>query len=114
MFVVILIIGVCFLLCGAGWFNNIKVAIDTEENIVYKYYTADEIISAFTINAKEAKSQYDDEMVLLSGKVESIGKNGKNIVLSGLATSALPIDCSYGKELRTAAMAYNVGESVAL
>ena len=112
--IAISIICLCFSLCGAGWFNNVKVVIDTEENIIYKYYTVDEIILAFTENDKEAKNQYDNEMVLLSGKVESIGKDGKNIVLSGLSTSELTIDCTYSKELRSTAMAYNVGDSVAL
>ena len=78
--IAILVICVSFILCGAGWFNNTKVVIDTENNYVYKYYTADTILSEFTKNNKEARKKYEGQQVLLSGKIVSIGKNGKNIV----------------------------------
>ncbi len=112
--VVILVLCVCFCLCGAGWFNSTKVVIDTENNLVYRYCTADTIISAFIKDSKVAKKDYQNATVLLSGKVKSIGKDGKNMVLVGTNNTALTIDCSYGKELREAALAYEVGESVAL
>ena len=111
---VVLVICASFFLCGASWFNKTKVVIDTENNYVYKYCTADTMLSEFKNNRKEAKKKYQDEQVLLSGKVVSIGKNGKNIILSGRTTSDIAIDCSYDKELRESALAYNVGESVAL
>lgn len=112
--VVILVLCVCFSLCGAGWFNNTKVVIDTENNAVYQYCTADTIISAFVKDSKVARKDYQDAVVLLSGKVKSIGKDGKNMVLVGANNTALTIDCSYAKELREVALAYKVGESVAL
>lgn len=111
---VIALLCACFVLCGAGWFNSTKVIIDTESNLVYKYCTADTMISNFVKDNKVATREYQNAFVLLSGKVKSVGKNGKNIVLTGISNTALTIDCSYDKSLRETALAYQVGESVAL
>ena len=111
--IAILVICASFVLCGASWFNDTKVVIDTENNQVYQYYTVDTILSEFTNDSKEARKKYQGEQVLLSGTIVSIGKNGKNIILSG-TTSDGTIDCSYDKELRDIALAYQVGEHVAL
>ncbi len=101
-------------LCGAGWFNRTKVVIDTENNRVYQYCTVDTLISAFTQNYTEAKKTYQDAMVLLSGKVSGVGKDGKNLVLTGAVSSDMTVQCSYDKELRAAASGCKVGDSVAL
>lgn len=114
MFAVILTLCACLSLCGAGLFNSTKVAIDTENNHVYKYCTADGIISEFKNDKKVAKEKFQEEYVLLCGKVTNIGKNGKNIILSGMAETELTIDCSCDKDLRSSALAYNVGDCVAL
>ncbi len=105
---------IAFLLCGAGWFNRTKVVIDTEKNRVYQYCTVDTLISAFTQDDKEARKTYKDNMVLLAGKVSSIGKNGKDLVLTGITSSDMTVKCSYDKELRTVASDYGIGDSVAL
>lgn len=107
---VILAVFTCFSLCGAGLFNNsTEVTIDTKKNQVYKYCSVDNIK-----DAKSAKKDYQDALLLLSGKVKSVGKNGKNMILVGVNNSSLEIECSYNKELREAALAYGIGESVAL
>jgi len=111
---VILVLCTCFSLCGAGWFNKTKVIIDTENNIVYQYCTADAVISDFVKNDKTARKQYKDFRVLISGKIQSIGENGKNLMLTGISNTGLSIECSYDKELRKNALSYKVGESVAL
>lgn len=105
---------IAFSLCGAGWFNRTKVVIDTEKNRVYQYCTVDILISAFTQDSKEAKKIYQNNMVLLAGKVSSIGKNGKDLVLTGITSSDMTVKCSYDKELRTVASDYGIGDSVAL
>ena len=112
--IVISAICICFSLCGAGWFNRTKVVIDTENNRVYQYCTVDELISVFTQDGKDAKETYQNAMVLLAGKVSSIGKNGKNLVLTGMKSSDMAVKCSYDKELRTVASEYSVGDNVAL
>ena len=111
---VILALCACLALCGAGLFNNAKVVIDMENNPVYKYCTADTLISAFVKDNKAAKENYKDALLLLPGKIKSIGKNGKDIILTGATHTELEIDCSYDKELRENALAYKVGDSVAL
>lgn len=111
---VILALSAGMVLCGAGWFESTRVVIDTENNHVYKYYTADEIISEFVKDYKAAKEIYQKEYVLLSGKVSEIGKDGKNIVLSGTTETGLTITCSCDKELRSLALSYESGDSVGL
>ena len=54
--IAILVICASVVLCGAGWFNDTKVVIDTENNQVYQYYTADKILSEFTNDSKEGKT----------------------------------------------------------
>ncbi|MBR5508692.1 MAG: hypothetical protein IKV59_01415 [Lachnospiraceae bacterium] len=103
----ILSICVCFSLCGAGWFDQTKVVIDMENNVIYKYYTADDLILEFSNNFKAAKEQYNDAYILLSGKVENIEKNGKYISITG-------IECSCDKDLRSTALTYQKGNSIAL
>ena len=112
--VILVVLCMCLLLSGAGWFNTTKVVIDTEENYVYKFYMADDIISEFVADSKAAKTKYQDEPVLLCGKVVSVGKKGKNIVLTGTNTSALTIECTFDKNLRTTAQQYNAGDRIVL
>ena len=114
IFIVILILCTCAGLCGADWFKETKVMIDTEKDHVYKYCTADEIISEFMADHKGAKETYQKEYVLLSGKVTSIGKGGKSIILSGNTEAGLTIACSYNKELRKSALELAPGDSIAL
>lgn len=111
---VILVLCTCFSLCGAGWFNKAKVIIDTENNPVYQYCRADAVISDFVKDHQAARKQYKDSRVLISGKIQSIGENGKNLMLTGISNTDLTIECSYDKELRKNALSYKVGESVAL
>lgn len=99
---------------GAGWFSGTKVTVDTQNNKVYQYRTADEIVSDFKANSKAAKTKYNGQPVLLTGQVESVGKDGKNIVVTGLNNTALSIECTCGKSLRTTAKSYKAGTAVAL
>lgn len=104
----------CLSFIGAGWFSGAKVVVDTEENKVYQYRTADEIISEFKADSKAAKEKYHNQSVLLSGKVVSVGKNGKNMEITGLNNTALSIECDYNKELRSTANTYRAGTGIAL
>jgi len=111
---VLLAIFACISLCGAGWFGGSKVVVDTENNLVYQYRTADEIVSEFKSNQKAAKSKYNNQPVLLYGKVVSVDKDGKNIVVTGLNNSSLTIECTCEKSLRSTAMAYQPGTRVTM
>ena len=113
-FIVILALCACLSLCGAGLFDFTKVVIDVANNYVYEYCTADEVLSEFATNSKTAKNKYQDQPVYISGKVVSVGKNGKNLVLTGTTTTTLTMECSFDKNLRDAAARYKAGESVAL
>ena len=104
----------CLSFIGAGWFSGAKVVVNTEENKVYQYRTADEIISDFKTDSKAAKEKYDNQPVLLSGKVEEVGKDGKNMEITGLNNTSLSIECTYSKELRSIAKTYQAGTGVAL
>lgn len=111
---VILALCACAVLCGAGWFDGTKVVIDTENYHVYKYYTADEILSEFTADYKAAKETYQKEYVFLSGKVTEMGKDGKYMILSGITETGFTITCSCSKELRSSALSYNPGDFAAI
>lgn len=111
---VLLVLCMCLSLCGAGWFDNTKVTVDTESNPVYQYCTADELISEFVTNSKAAKTKYQTQPVLLYGKVVSVGSGGKNIVVTGTNTSSLTIECTCEKSLRPAAKMYAAGDHIAL
>lgn len=99
---------------GAGWFDGAKVTVDTENNKVYQYRTADEIVSEFKENAKAAKAKYDNQPVLLTGQVKSVGKDGKYLMVTGLNNTALSIECTCDKDLRSTAKTYKTGTAVAL
>lgn len=111
---ILLICCACMTLCGAGWFDTTKVVVDTENNKVYQYRTADEIISEFTANSKAAKAKYNNQPVLLYGKVKSVGEGGKTLTVTGLNSESLIIECTYEKSLRSSAKAYSAGDRVAL
>lgn len=97
---------------GAGWFQKATVVVDTENNPVYKHYSTVEISAAFASNEKTAEDKFQGEPVLLSGTVESVEKNGKNIVLAG--TAARNITCLCEKSLRNMALQYKAGDRVAV
>ncbi len=111
---VLLAVCICLSLCGAGWFDTAKVVVDTENNKVYQYLTADEIVSAFAADSKAAKTEYDKQPLLLYGKVVSVGKDGKNIVLTGSSSTAVTIECICEKSLRPAARMYAAGDMIAI
>lgn len=111
---VLIVICACFSLCGMGWFGSVKVVMDTESNKIYRYCTADTVLSDFAKDSKGAKARYQNELVLLSGKIKEIGKNGKNITVSGIQISGQGIVCSYNKELRTTASSLHNGDDVAV
>ena len=104
----------CLSFIGAGWFDGAKVTVDTENNKVYQYRTADEIVSEFKAAPKSAKAKYNGQPVLLYGTVVSVGKDGKNIIVTGSGNTSLSIECICGKELRPAAKSYQAGTKVAL
>ncbi len=111
---IILALCACLTLCGAGWFDNTKVAIDTEKNPVYQYYTADDMVEVFDISEKIAAEKFDGMYVLLSAKVRSFGKDNKNMVLFSSESPERDIVCNYDKSLRTDAAAYKIGQRVAV
>lgn len=112
--VIVFAITVVLTLCGANWFGSAKVTIDTENNRVYQYHTTDKILAEFATDTNNAKARYQGEYVLLSGKIASIGKDGKNIEISGLAETTESIECFYDKSLRDTVLGYKVNDSVAL
>ena len=57
---VLITLCMCLSFIGAGWFSGANVVIDTEENKVYQYRTADEIISEFKTDHKAAKEKYNN------------------------------------------------------
>ena len=114
LLVILLAISAVAALCGASWFDSAKVTIDTENNRVYHYYTVDEIMGAFAADANAAKEKYQEEYVLLAGKITQIEKTGKNIEVSGLIEITESIKCSYEKALQTSESEYKVNDSVAL
>jgi hypothetical protein len=99
---------------GAGWFSGTKVTVDTENNMLYQYRTADEVVMEFKANSKNAKTKYDGQPVLLTGQVVSVGKDGKNIVVTGLNNTYLTIECTYDKAWRSIAKTYRAGTGVVL
>ena len=99
---------------GAGWFSGTKVTIDTENNMLYQYRTADEVVMEFKANSKAAKEKYNGQPVLLTGQVVSVGKDGKNLVVTGLNNTNLTIECTYDKAWRSIAKSYKAGTGVAL
>jgi len=109
---IIMVLCMCLSFGGAGWFEGAKVTVDTKNNPVYQYRTADEIVSAFKADKKAAKAKYNDQPVLLSGKVVSVGKDGKNIIITGTNNTSLTIECSYDKSLRSTAKLYSSGDRV--
>ena len=113
-FMVALTLWTCLTLCGAGWFGDTKVAIDTEANKVYQYVSASDLIIDFIKDEKAATKEYDKDYVLLTGKVKSVGKDGKNLEVYGKANTQLAVLCTYDKALKTMASAYKVGDSIAL
>lgn len=104
----------CLSLCGASWFDGAKVVVDTENNQVYQYRTADEVVSEFAANSKNAKNKYNNQPLLLYGKVVSVDKDGKNLVVTGINNAALTIECTCEKSLRSTARMYSSGDMVAL
>lgn len=114
MTAILMTLCICLSFIGAGWFDGAKVTVDTESNMVYQYRTADEIVSDFKAAPKAAKAKYNGQPVLLYGTVVSVGKDGKNIVVTGLSNTSLTIECICDKGLRSTAKTYQRGTKVAL
>lgn len=104
----------CLSLCGAGWLDSTKVAIDTENNRVYEYAAAENIIFDYIRDKEQTTLEYHQEYVLLTGKVQSVGKEGKTIVVSGDTNTQRAIHCTVDKALRNTALTYGKGDSIAL
>ena len=111
---IIMALCVCLSFCGAGWFDGTKVMVDTENNKVYQYRTADEIVSEFAANSKAAKTKYNNQPVLLYGQVVSVDKDGKNLTVTGLSNTSLTLECTCERSLRSTAKTYQAGTKVAL
>ena len=114
MITILITLCMCLSFIGAGWFSGAKVVVDTEDNKVYQYRTADEIISEFKADSKAAKAKYDNQPVLLSAKVVSVAKDGKNMEITGLNNTSFSMECTYSKDLRSIAKTYQAGTGVAL
>ena len=111
---IVITLCMCLSFIGAGWLSGAKVVVDTSNTKVFRYLTADQIILDFKADNKAAKEKYNKQPVLLSGKVVSVGKDGKNIEITGLNNTALSIECTYGKDLRSTAGTYQAGTGIAL
>ena len=111
---VLLVLCTCLTFSGAGWFSGAGVVVDTEENPVYQYRLADELISEFKADSKAAKAKYNNQPVLLYGKVVSVDKDGKSLVVTGLNNTALNIEANCEKTLRSTARSYQAGTKVAM
>ncbi len=114
MTAILMTLCICLSFIGAGWFDGAKVVVDTENNKVYQYRTADEIVSGFILNSKAAKTKYNGQPVLLYGTVVSVGKDGKNIEVTGFNFTSRTIECICDKSLRSTAKTYQKGTKVAL
>ena len=114
MTAILMTLCICLSFVGAGWFDGAKVVVDTENNKVYQYRTADEIVSGFILNSKAAKTKYNGQPVLLYGTVVSVGKDGKNIEVTGFNFTSRTIECICDKSLRSTAKTYQKGTKVAL
>lgn len=111
---ILLVLCACLTLCGAGWFDDTKLAIDTEKHPVYAYCTADAMMAEFKNNEKIAITTYHGKYVLLSAKVRRVGQDGKNMIVFAPDVPEADIVCTYDKSLRDAALAYKAGERVAV
>lgn len=114
MTAILMTLCICLSFIGAGWFDGAKVVVDTENNKVYQYRTADEIVSGFILNSKTAKAKYNGQPVLLYGSVANVDKDGKTIEVTGFNFTSLTIECICDKGLRSTAKTYQKGTKVAL
>ena len=93
-------------------FKNVTVRIDTEDNRVYEYITADDILSDFAKDVDGAKGEYKDSYYIVSGKIESISQKGDSIKVVGTSVVDNHIICSCPKKLRSEALTYKAGERI--
>ena len=100
-----------FILCGLA-FNNVTVLVDTENNHVYEYVTVDDILSDFAKDTDAAKNEYKGGYYIISGKIESVSKNGDTIKVFGTSITNNHIICSCPQNLRSEALTYNTGEMI--
>jgi len=114
MTAILMTLCICLSFIGAGWFDGAKVVVDTENNKVYQYRTADEIVSGFILNSKTAKAKYNGQPVLLYGTVVNVGKDGKTIEVTGFNFTSRTIECICDKGLRSTAKTYQKGTGIAL
>ncbi len=85
------------ILCGFD-FGTKKVAMDTEERIVYQIIGADEL-SELLRKDKSAKVLYEDKYYAAYGVIESIKADGRELVLKGIAdTGSKGITCKAGDD----------------
>ena len=75
LFPVFLIFPLLLSLCGFS-FYIVSVLVDTEQNHVYEYATADEILNDFAKDIVAAEAEYKGGYYYVSGKTVSISKTG--------------------------------------
>lgn len=98
-------------LCGLG-FNNVTVLVDTENNYVYEYISADDVLIDFNKDKGAATSRYENGYYIVSGKIGSISKKGDTIDISGSSVTDNHIICSCPKALRSEALKFKVGDGI--
>lgn len=107
------VLPIMLFLCGLS-FVNVTVKVDTEKNPVYEYISSDDILADFAEDAEAAKKKYKYGCYIVSGKTENISKKGDTINLAGTSAPGDYIVCSCPKELRSKALSFNVGETIAV
>lgn len=94
-------------LCGFA-FAGSNIAADTETYHVYKYVTADDLLTLYSANRANAKSRYADQYLLISGRFENSTKDSFNIMNS----SNVSLRCDIPKNTYIDLSQYRFNESI--
>ena len=111
LFPVFLIFPLLLSLCGFS-FYIVSVLVDTEQNHVYEYATADEILNDFAKDIVAAEAEYKGGYYYVSGKTVSISKTGDILKISGTSATDRQIICSCPMKMRAEALKYPVESGI--
>lgn len=79
----LLFVGLMFTFTGAI-FSSPEIVLDTENNVLYQNYTADEVVLAFANNKANATKKFEDNKVAVLGKVSSLSAGNVGLKLGTL------------------------------
>ena len=99
------------LLCGFTLLPE-DVLIDTKKNPVYAYMTADTFLEAFAANPKAAKEQYDDQYLLISGKLGEQDTKKKSFAI--LDSKSHSVTCKYDNSFQGIAGRFKATDHIAV